>query len=487
MASILIGLKYLVKLGLGRIKLNEQDHNQGKPQEADTKGWIINGKVYDLSPFLHTHPGGEHILRLNYGRDCTELFFSYHITSQFNIDRLLARLDKHYVADAHSKSIKTPFDWNGRNMEMFLDLQSRVRAHFKKAAPFSGAAYSRKAIKASNLRLAWYALLFISYFWSFSLSLSGCWLSLPMMTLVHWLLSTDLLHNGTHYEIFVDPKWNLRFGALGCYHAPAMEWEMQHVISHHSYTNIHELDVDLNHFLDNFRTSALQSYVAKYRQWRYFLPIYFAGASSGQIDSWARRAERNIHRDIPFWRSLQRADPYLKWHCAQIGWTMFAMPALFFITFGLADAWKAFVFLLIPRIGHGMLFYLFSQISHIQTNAFCAGDEVQSKSWIEHQIRSSVDYSVDSTFWNLMSVGLNSQTVHHLLPAVHPCHFAALQPVLDGFCEKYGIKRRVHANVCDIFCSHLEHLALVNDSPRGVCDHNKNNTLLDRNLDEQKS
>merc|ERR1712013_128919 len=259
-------------------------------------------------------------------------------------------------------------------------------------------------------------------------------------------------------------KWNLVFASFGCYHAPALGWELQHVVSHHSYTNIFGLDVDLNHFLDNFRTSKLQSYVAIYRKWRYFMPIYFAAASIGQIDSWTGKPARHIHRDIPFWRT-RFSDPSFRAHCAQICWTMFIVPAFFFFNFGVANAWKAFVFLIVPRIGHGMLFYLFSQVSHIQSNAFCSVDEVQSESWIEHQIRSSVDYSVASTFWNFMSVGLNSQTVHHLLPAVHPCHFVALQPVLDDFCADYGIERRVHTNIFNIFKAHIAHLALRNDSP----------------------
>jgi len=214
------------------------------------------------------------------------------------------------------------------------------------------------------MRFVWYFLLFISYFYALALCASGLWLSLPLLSLVHWLLSTDLLHNGTHYQIFASPKWNLVFASFGCYHAPALEWELQHVLSHHSYTNILGLDVDLNHFLDNFRTSKLQSYVAIYRKWRYFMPIYFAAASIGQIDSWTGKPARHIHRDVPFWRT-RFSDPSFRAHCAQICWTMFIVPTFFFFNFGVANAWKAFIFLIVPRIGHGMLFYLFfAGVSH---------------------------------------------------------------------------------------------------------------------------
>jgi cytochrome-b5 reductase len=42
-------------------------------------GWtVINGKVYNLSPYLNYHPGGAKILNTALGKDCTKLFTKYH-------------------------------------------------------------------------------------------------------------------------------------------------------------------------------------------------------------------------------------------------------------------------------------------------------------------------------------------------------------------------------------------------------------------------
>lgn len=42
-------------------------------------GWtVIKGKVYNISPYLAYHPGGEFILRLVLGKDATSLFDRYH-------------------------------------------------------------------------------------------------------------------------------------------------------------------------------------------------------------------------------------------------------------------------------------------------------------------------------------------------------------------------------------------------------------------------
>jgi cytochrome-b5 reductase len=49
-------------------------------------GWIVlKGKVYNLSPYLPYHPGGETVLKQALGKDVTQLFEKYH--SWVNEDR----------------------------------------------------------------------------------------------------------------------------------------------------------------------------------------------------------------------------------------------------------------------------------------------------------------------------------------------------------------------------------------------------------------
>lgn len=41
--------------------------------------WVtVDGKVYDITGFLDKHPGGKEMLLLAAGRECTDLFNSYH-------------------------------------------------------------------------------------------------------------------------------------------------------------------------------------------------------------------------------------------------------------------------------------------------------------------------------------------------------------------------------------------------------------------------
>ncbi|CAN0354138.1 unnamed protein product [Ectocarpus fasciculatus] len=51
---------------------------------------IFRGKVYNLTPFLHYHPGGIPEIMKGAGRDCTALFDKYH--RWVNFDSLVGNL-----------------------------------------------------------------------------------------------------------------------------------------------------------------------------------------------------------------------------------------------------------------------------------------------------------------------------------------------------------------------------------------------------------
>eukprot|EP00882_Tetradesmus_deserticola_P023525 GHRQ01025604.1.p1 GENE.GHRQ01025604.1~~GHRQ01025604.1.p1 ORF type:complete len:129 (+),score=38.95 GHRQ01025604.1:251-637(+) len=49
------------------------------PQWAGIKWTIYRGIAYDITAFIPRHPGGEWLVNLAVGRDCTALFESYHL------------------------------------------------------------------------------------------------------------------------------------------------------------------------------------------------------------------------------------------------------------------------------------------------------------------------------------------------------------------------------------------------------------------------
>lgn len=77
-------------------------------------GWCsLKGKVYNISPYLAYHPGGEKIMKGVLGKDATALFDKYH--PWVNVDGLIGTLQLGYLATSTSaKSEDEPASYMSR-------------------------------------------------------------------------------------------------------------------------------------------------------------------------------------------------------------------------------------------------------------------------------------------------------------------------------------------------------------------------------------
>jgi hypothetical protein len=208
-------------------------HSEGE----DAGKWIINGKVYDLGPFMGRHPGGQYILEVSQGRDCTAIFHSYHAVSTKPITKMM---EKFYVRDATSDEQVDSKIWEWDSMPFYDELQREVHT------VLGG---SRAATKASIAHLLQYAVATVGLVVSMRAWLGGSTLAGVVMGHCIWLCCVDVIHAATHYAVFVNPELNVVVGWLfgWFHHVPAM-WMRQHVLGHHPYTNVPGLDPDLEHF-----------------------------------------------------------------------------------------------------------------------------------------------------------------------------------------------------------------------------------------------
>lgn len=171
----------------------------------------------------------------------------------------------------------------------------------------------------------------------------------------------------------------------------------------------------------------------------------------------------------------------------------------------MADGWvsgaaRAIAFVIAPYAIHGCLFYMFSQVSHVQAecNAKVQADRDSSyhphpfdanearhhrlpaqypechemrnghrSEWAIHQVENALDYAVDSRFWLHVSNGLNLQVIHHLFPQVGWGHYKELSPIIRDVCDEFNVKYSTKPTFWEAMRSHYDYLVTVNDEPDG--------------------
>ncbi len=110
------------------------EHKTGSDRAAATASakpllWTIRNKRYAVpESFVARHPGGVDAITLGRGRNCTELFESYHSLS----DKPDALLAAWFVEDARpgDADFDTTFDWDGDRARFYAELKREARAFF---------------------------------------------------------------------------------------------------------------------------------------------------------------------------------------------------------------------------------------------------------------------------------------------------------------------------------------------------------------------
>ena len=455
--------------------------------------WIIKGKVYKFdSEWIRKHPGGSTILNLNRGRDCSELFETYHFLSTKS-DFIDKKLKTYYVRDATSDEIISPFDWqNGEFLKMRAALKNRLFKFIESKGIKNG------KLKASPKYLSLYSIMFVImsfcfyYTYTAEFNITKSLLACFLMGFCGYALCLDVCHSGTHYSLFESSILNeIASYIIGSYHCVSWTWFHQHVINHHSYTNIEYLDTDLYWFHDLFFANDDQLNLIK-RDKLYKEHPYNENLSYEKPDS-----QKNIVLGLKLFLSAilsnlspnvtaLPAQPYPQWlkkllrldfwsnngndtsyilKIRLVTFTQFIVlfiiiPGLFIMKHGFMIGFLLWV---VPRLVAGAFFSFFSQVTHINELECFDGDaDTFSPNFIVHQVTNAVDYACEDTITSFFAVNLNNQGFHHLLPGIHPCWYVELAPLFSKFCKDFGIKQNVENTLFEAQYKRWLHLKNIN-------------------------
>mmetsp|Transcript_65691 Transcript_65691/g.140485 ORF Transcript_65691/g.140485 Transcript_65691/m.140485 type:complete len:531 (-) Transcript_65691:343-1935(-) len=408
-----------------------------KPQRLDQNVWTIHGKKYDLSSWAKDHPGGELMINLGRNRDCTGLFESYHaFIDRAKLFKVLARFEIHSEKEVTgaAEPAQSQAEDNLTGLEFgdpfHEDVKLMVREHFQNG-------------KKSHKMKPWVACVMISliisevvlaYMW-----LQGSAVAMVLLPTVGWLLCCNVAHDGSHFAVSKRPWLNVLASHAGmpfCF--PSITWHVQHVVQHHVYTN-DEDDVDLYHFLPVVRTSAITKFSNRFKlQW---LSVFFVLPTtvghlmfivpmdllSGGLDmitgekrySQCRGLEDTVSRySGRIWAEFAFCLSW--WILAIFNFGVLEGSRRAILTYAISSAW----------------FICVTQGAHLQKE--CMVDH-GDKSWAKRQSRTSLNFCCDSTFWLILTGGLNMQSLHHVVPPIGSSHFADMWPAYKKVCEKHGV------------------------------------------------
>ena len=285
----------------------------------------------------------------------------------------------------------------------------------------------------------------------------GIFLILAAMSMVH-----DAAHGVYSRKNWVNQVL-MRFANLGG--GDGYMYKFKHVISHHPYTNIHGIDIDLEQsnlvrVTPYTKSRARHKHQDKYM--RVFYPFY--------ILFWI------LLRDFKYYK-MKKIGVVTPRH-ASIHWIFLFFSKTFYVLYMIMIPYLVLPYhlgiillgFLAMQVGSGVIAMFALLSNHVVEDSLFVVPDADGRincSWGEHQMRTTDDYSPDSRIVSYFFSGLNHHIAHHLFPRYCHVHYPAITKILRKTAAEFGIRYR-HNSIYGGLVSHFRLLRNLSKKPYEV-------------------
>lgn len=297
-------------------------------------------------------------------------------------------------------------------------------------------------------------------FGSYGLILTG-WFPPPQMLGLAILMGIGtagigfcVAHDALHDAYSSNPRVNRLLGyTFDLIGANSYMWKITHNVIHHTYTNIHGVDEDLE-------VSALLrlSPGATRRPFHRFQHLYAFAAYALSTLNWVFLKDYKLflRRDLgPF---KNRRNParevfgLLGWKLAYYGYTIVVPLMVLEIAW-----WQFLIGFLAMHLTAGLILGVVFQLAHIVEDTEHlqpADDGSMSHAWVLHQMETTSDFARGNRWLSWYLGGLNFQVEHHLLPKVCSVHYPTISRIVQSLADAHGVPYHHHPTLAGAIRSH---------------------------------
>ena len=299
----------------------------------------------------------------------------------------------------------------------------------------------RKATKIMRFKIMMYFSLDLIFYMLMMTSntLGTFYFFYVLMGISVLLTAFNISHDAAHNVAVKGKKWNkllfyLSFNLQG---NNAYVWGKNHNESHHLYTNIAGSDIDVlnNPLVRTTRTQKLRWY-HKY-QYLYAPLLYLLYSLNWFFMREGLMLFGYSSRSIKITIPKKELYKLILYKLVYVGF-MIVLP-MYILPFSWKVILGAFV---LNHLIVSIIFTAVLGVSHLSDYVHYPKVDNEGKvaiSWAMVQMKSAIDYNVDSVLLNWILGGFNAHTLHHLLPHVSHVHYLKIAPILRKLCAKYDI------------------------------------------------
>jgi linoleoyl-CoA desaturase len=277
----------------------------------------------------------------------------------------------------------------------------------------------------------------------------------------------NVMHDGNHGS-FSNKDWinKLMGSSIYILAGNVYNWKVQHNVLHHTYTNVHGHDEDL----DAGRILRF----TKHAQWKWYhrFQHYYSILLYGLLTiNWAITTDfvqmkRYMKRKLSYG---EFPNPFVNWSTLVVSkviylGTWILLPILILKL----SWWKILIGFFLMHYTAGLILSVIFQLAHIMDEAempMPENDGSLKNTWAINQLKTTVNFSPKNKFINWFTGGLNHQVEHHIFPNISHIHYGKIAEIVKKTAKEFNLPYNEFKTTRKAIIAHFYYLKLMGVKP----------------------
>ena len=350
------------------------------------------------------------------------------------------------------------------DLKFFKTLNSRVNAYFKEnnLSKTGNWQIHLKTIILFSIFVAPYFLILF-----FDMAIGWQLLLNVLMGIGMAGIGMNVMHDGNHGSYSSKPWVNkIMGGSIYVLAGNVYNWQVQHNVLHHTYTNIHGHDEDLDagriiRFTKNAKWYSFHRFQQYYSIFLYGLLTF----------NWAITTDFTQMKDY-LKRKLTYGEPQSPtklWSVLVISKIVYALiwivlPIVFGVTW-----WKVLLGYFVMHYTAGLILSIVFQLAHVveETDNPIPGENGKiENTWAIHQLYTTANFAPKNKLVNWFTGGLNHQIEHHIFPHISHVHYGKIAEIVKATAAECNLPYHEFKTMRSAVFAHFRHLKDLGKNPQ---------------------
>jgi linoleoyl-CoA desaturase len=264
---------------------------------------------------------------------------------------------------------------------------------------------------------------------------------MTMMGVGQALIGLSIMHDANHGSLSKNRKINDFVSySLNLIGGNSINWKIQHNFLHHSFTNVHGMDEDIQtipilRFSPNEKRMGVHKLQFIYA-WFFYGLMTLLWVTTKDISQLNRYEKKGLLK-------MQRTTFAKEMTIVIFSKIFYYVYTLVIPLLVLSTAWYWILLgWFAIHFASGLILSAIFQPAHVVPDVefpkMNAEGNVENQ-WTIHQLATTMNYAPRSEVFSYFVGGLNFQVEHHLFPHICHQHYKAIAPIVKKTCEEFGI------------------------------------------------